>query len=49
VVNFELKEIKWEKNIIRDKVKERLAIMNIKMVSLLQSCAIISLLHGAEQ
>jgi len=49
VVNFELKEIKWEKNIIRDKVKERLAIMNIKTVSLLQSCAIISLLHGAEQ
>ena len=29
-IHFELKEIKWEKDIIMGKVKERLAIMNIK-------------------
>ena len=29
-IHFEIKEVKWEKDVIMGKVKERLAIMNIK-------------------
>lgn len=34
-INFELKETKWEKDIIMTKVKERLEIMNIKTCDLI--------------